>query len=92
MAGQACLLGRTRRFVDMAQSELSLTPEGHAGISRYHTGGRALQQAGAELALEPADLLAQRRCHHAEIGRRPAHAAEFNRTDEIAELSEFHGL
>jgi len=61
--------------VGMADRELCLAEEGQSRIGREHTGGGALQQPRRQLALEAADLLAQRRRANAQIQRGAAHAA-----------------
>ena len=75
----------------MAQGQLGLAKERQPGLGGHSALGRALQQAGAQLTLQPADLLAQGRLHHVQIECGPAHGAEFDDADEIAELAQFHG-
>ncbi len=87
---QARLTRGERRIVDVAQRELRLSPECKAGVRRHDARGGALQQARGQLALEPADLLAQCGRHHAQFQRGLAHAAVFHDADEIAQLPQFH--
>jgi len=75
----------------MAQGELRLLQKGQSGVGGQHPGGVALQQPGGQLALEPADLLAQRRRRHAQVERRLAHAAGLANPDEVTQLAQFHG-
>ena len=90
-ARQPRLLRRTRCLVGMAQRQLRLAEERQPGLSRHSAFGGALQQPGAQFALQPADLLAQGRLHHVQVERRPAHGAELDDADEVAELAQFHG-
>ncbi len=90
MAGQARMPRGLGGVVDMPQRQLRLAPEGQAGIGGQHAAGGPLQQPRRQLALEPADLLAQRRGDDAQFERRLAHAAVLHHGDEVAQLSEFH--
>ena len=76
--------------VGMADRELRLAEEGQSRVGREHTGGGALKQPRRQLALEAADLLAQRRRANAQIQRSAAHAAELDDPDEVAQLTQFH--
>jgi hypothetical protein len=91
MARQPRLLRRQHRVVGMAQRQLGLAPEGQAGVGRQHALGRALQQPRRQLAFQPADLLAERRRHHAECCCSLAEAAVLDDLDEVAQLPQFHG-
>ena len=50
----------------------------------------ALQQAGGELALQPADLLAEGGLHQLQVQRGAADAAELDDADEVPQLAQFH--
>jgi hypothetical protein len=75
----------------MAQGQLRLAEEGHPGFGGRDALAAALQQPGRELALKPADLLAQRRLHQVQVQRRAAHAAKLDHPHKIPQLPQFHG-
>ena len=58
---RACAAARAG-LVGVAQGQLGLAEERQPGLGRHSALGRALQQPGAQLALQPADLLAQADC------------------------------
>jgi len=66
---------------------LRLAPEREARVGRAHAVRGALQQARGQLAFKAADLLAQRRRHHAKLHRRTAHAAVFDHANEVTKLA-----
>ena len=83
-------MGRPHRVVGMAQGQLGLLPEGQPGVGGHNAGAGALQQPGAKLTLQAADLLAQRRGHQAQLLGGLAHAAELHHLNEIAQLPKLH--
>ena len=87
---QTRLLRRAHGLFGVAQYQLRLMKKRQPGFGGRHALGAALQQTGRELALQPADLLAQRRLHQLEILRSAADAAQFDDADKVAQLAQFH--
>jgi len=76
----------------MAQGELGLAEKGQPSLGWHRALAGALQQTSGQLALKPADLLAQVRLHQVQIQRRTAHAAKLDSTNAVTHLAQFHGI
>ena len=74
----------------MAQDQLRLVEKCQPGLGRCHTLRAALQQPRRKLALQPADLLAQRRLHQFKVLRSTADTAQLDDADKVAKLAQLH--
>ncbi len=77
-------------LLGVPQRELRLVEKGQPGFGRGGAFAAALQQPGAELTFQSADLLAQRRLHHIQLHGGAAHGAQFYYTHKVAQLAQFH--
>ena len=74
-----------------AQDRLGVGQEGAAGVGQADAARMAHEQGGVDLALERADLLAERRLLHAQLLGRARDVALMGDGDEVAEMAQFHG-
>ena len=74
----------------LRQDRLGIGQEGAAGIGQGDAARMAHEQRGVDLALERADLLAERRLLHVQLLRRARDVALMGDGDEIAEVAQFH--
>src|SRR5262249_10327707 len=72
------------------QGAARLAEEGDAGVGQAAPAVRAIEQADAELVLERADLLAERRLRHVQAGGRAREVQLLGDGDEVAEVAELH--
>jgi len=59
-SGKPCLPSGAHGLLGMAQRQSGLPEKSGAGLGGHHAAGRPMEKACAKLALEPADLLAER--------------------------------
>src|SRR6478752_6738359 len=75
----------------LGQDRLGVGQERAAGIGQADAARMAHEQGGVDLALQRADLLAERRLLHVQLLRRAGDVALMRDGDEIAEMAQFHG-
>ena len=90
--------GDCRRFanrpscaLDVRQHHLRVLQKDLAGVRQHDAPARALEELRAHVVLERGDLLPQRRLGHVQTGGGFQQAAGLAGTDEVAQLSQFHG-
>jgi hypothetical protein len=90
---------RRRQVVDLAARALGTLDHrpgvvGHqpARLGRRDAAGMAMQQLGAELILQLADLHAESRLRDVQRRRRRGEASGLDDLGEVSKLAEFHGI
>ena len=82
--------GGGHRDVELGQHRPGVAQERLAGGGQLDPAAGAVQQPAAELLLEPADLLAQRRLGDVQAGRGAAEVQLLGDGDEVTQLAKFH--
>ena len=78
-------------MLGLGQDRLGIDQERAAGVGQADAARMADEQRRVDLALERADLLAERRLLHMQLLGRAGDVALMRDGDEIAEVAKFHG-
>jgi hypothetical protein len=84
-------LGRAPRALRLGERQACFREEGEAGGGELHAARDAREERRADVALEVADLPAQRRLGDVQARRRAAEVQLLGDGDEVAQVAELHG-
>ena len=87
---RAVRLVRRERMIDVGQNRTGVGEQRRSGVGELDAARQATEQLHVELALQRANLLAERRLLHAEPLGRPRDMPFLGDGDEIAKMTELH--